>query len=271
MSNTGGTRAWRFLKRNPHYIKDRREAPAAAPDEAAPFPIRARTTADRKAAAWGLMAWEEPLDEAQPASPFWTVAPTMRGFPVPGAPPLTELLEGPDVRLSGLRLESGPVIVRIAQGDAAVHVRIEDWAAFDPAGGIVYGFDNELELGLRLRRGRRSVAHRCGGDQKRRDRRRVRIPDEELLLALDGKLGGKTLRLIAVDLFGEARVAENWDPDGTLRAKVRWRVQKSLGADEWRLPRVSRRRITAEAGGRPCCARRMTPVRSRAAAHSRAG
>ena len=152
MSNTGGTRAWRFLKRNPHYIKDRREAPAAAPDEAAPFPIRARTTADRKAAAWGLMAWEEPLDEAQPASPFWTVAPTMRGFPVPGAPPLTELLEGPDVRLSGLRLESGPVIVRIAQGDAAVHVRIEDWAAFDPAGGIVYGFDNELELGLRLRR-----------------------------------------------------------------------------------------------------------------------
>ena len=152
MSNTGGSRAWRFLKRNPRYIEDRREAPAAAPDEAAPFPIRARTAADRKAAAWGLMAWEEPLDEAQPASPFWTVAPTMRGFPVPGAPPLTELLEGPGVRLSGLRLETGPVIVRIAQGDAAIHLRIEDGAAFDPAGGIVYGFDNELELGLRLRR-----------------------------------------------------------------------------------------------------------------------
>ena len=76
----------------------------------------------------------------------------MRGFPVPGAPPLTELLEGPGVRLSGLRLETGPVIVRIVQGDAAVHLRIEDGAAFDPAGGIVYGFDNELGLGLRLRR-----------------------------------------------------------------------------------------------------------------------
>ena len=59
MSNTSGTRAWRFLKRNPHYIEPRREAPAAAPDEAAPFPIRARTAADRKAAAWGLMAWED--------------------------------------------------------------------------------------------------------------------------------------------------------------------------------------------------------------------
>ena len=153
MSNTGGTRAWRFLKRNPRYIEAWRKAPAAAaPDEAAPFPIRAQTAADRKAAAWGLMAWEDVLDEAEPVSPFWTAAPTMRGYPVPGAPPLTELLEGPDVRLSGLRLESGPVIVRIAQGDAAVHVRIEDGAAFDPAGGVVYWFENELDLGLRLRR-----------------------------------------------------------------------------------------------------------------------
>ena len=152
MSNTGGTRAWRFLKRNPHYIESRREAPAAAPDEAAPFPIRAQTAADRKAAAWGLMAWEDVLEEAQPASPFWTVAPTMTGYPVPGAPPLTELLEGPGVRLSGLRLETGPVIVRVAQGDAAVHVRFEDGAAFDPAGGVVYWFENELDLGLRLRR-----------------------------------------------------------------------------------------------------------------------
>ena len=152
MSNTGGTRAWRFLKRNPHYIEARRKARPAAPDEAAPFPIRARTAADRKAAAWGLMAWEEPFATEGPASPFWTGAPTMRGFPVPGAPPLTELLEGPGVRLSGLRLETGPVIVRIAQGNAAVHLRIEDGAGFDPEAGIVYGFENELELGLRLRR-----------------------------------------------------------------------------------------------------------------------
>ena len=152
MSNTGGTRAWRFLKRNPHYIGARREAPPEAPEEAAPFPIRAQTAADLEAAAWGLMAWEEPLDKARPASPFWAGVPTMTGYPVPGAPPLTELLEGPGVRLSGLRLETGPVIVRIAQGDAAVHVRIEDGAAFDPAGGIVYWFENELGLGLRLRR-----------------------------------------------------------------------------------------------------------------------
>ena len=174
------------------------------------------------------MAWEDVLDETQPASPFWTVAPTMRGVPVPGAPPLTELLEGPEVRLSGLRLESGPVIVRIAQGDAAVHVRIEDGAAFDPGGRDRLLVRERARSRPASAPGRRSVARRCGGDQKRRDRRRVRIPDEELLVALDGKLAGKSLRLIAVDLFGEARVAKKWFPDGAMRAKVRWRVQKSL-------------------------------------------
>ena len=152
MSNTGGARAWRFLKRNPHYIGARRKAPGAAPDETAPFPIRARTAADRKAAAWGLMAWEDPVAADGAASLFWTVAPTMRGFPVPGAPPLTELLEGPGVRLWGLRLETGTAIVRIAQGRCGRPLADRGRASFDPAGGIVYGFDNELELGLRLRR-----------------------------------------------------------------------------------------------------------------------
>ena len=47
-------------------------------------------------------------------------------------------------------------------------------------------------------------------------------------MALDGKLGGKSLRLIAIDLYGKAKVTDEWSPDGAMRAKVRWRVQKSL-------------------------------------------
>ena len=151
MSNTAGAKAWRFLKRNPHYIGARRKAPGALPDETA-LPIRARTAADRKAAARGLMAWEDPVATDGPASPFLGSGADDEWLSGAGAPPLTELLEGPGVRLSGLRLETGTVIVRIAQGDAAVHLRIEDGAAFDPAGGIVYGFENELALGQRLRR-----------------------------------------------------------------------------------------------------------------------
>ena len=38
MIDTGGVRAWRFLKRNPDYIEAQGKAPAAAPEEPAPFP-----------------------------------------------------------------------------------------------------------------------------------------------------------------------------------------------------------------------------------------
>ena len=47
-------------------------------------------------------------------------------------------------------------------------------------------------------------------------------------MALDGKLGGKSLCLIAIDLYGKARVAEEWSSDSALRARVRWRVDKSM-------------------------------------------
>ena len=47
-------------------------------------------------------------------------------------------------------------------------------------------------------------------------------------MVLDAKLAGRSLRLIAIDLYGEARVAREWSSDGTMRARVRWRVDKSL-------------------------------------------
>ena len=47
-------------------------------------------------------------------------------------------------------------------------------------------------------------------------------------MVLDAKLAGRSLRLIAIDLYGEARVAREWSPDGAMRARVRWRVDKSL-------------------------------------------
>ena len=50
----------------------------------------------------------------------------------------------------------------------------------------------------------------------------------ELLRALDGRLGGKSLRQIAVDLYGEARVAKEWSSDGSMRGRVRWRVKQAL-------------------------------------------
>ena len=156
-------RAWLFLKRNPAYIEERESAGAvSAPREAAPFPIRARTEADGKAASWGLLAWEDPFDEAGPVSPFWADAPMLEAAPEPSAPPLTDLLEATGLRLSGLRLsglrlsglrlEDGALILKAERGDAAVQMRIAEGAGFDPAGGIALRLPLTLDLRQHLSR-----------------------------------------------------------------------------------------------------------------------
>ena len=45
---------------------------------------------------------------------------------------------------------------------------------------------------------------------------------------LDARLAGRSRREIAVELHGEAKVAEKWSPDSALRAQVRWRVRTAL-------------------------------------------
>ncbi len=152
MSNTEAARAWKYLRRNPAYIEARGTAAELAPEEPAPFPLRAQTAADREAAAWGLLAWEDPDDETGPASPFWADAPMLEAAPSPQAPALAELLSAPGVRLSGLRLEDGTAIVKVEDGEATVQIRIADGAGFDPAGGIDIRLPTVLDLRMRLHR-----------------------------------------------------------------------------------------------------------------------
>lgn len=138
MKNTGSKPAWRFLRMNPDFIGNwRKVAPGMPPAEGDPFPIRTQTAADLKAAPWGLLAWEDPLSEDDPVSPFWSVAPTLEAVAMPGAPFFLELLETPGVRLSGLRMASGgAMVLKIEQGEAAVQLRIANADAFDIDGGV---------------------------------------------------------------------------------------------------------------------------------------
>ena len=77
----GGARAWQFLKRNDVYREARLSLADGAPGHGgAPFPIRRQSAADRKAARWGLLAWEDPFARAGPASPFWPVPPMIEGL-----------------------------------------------------------------------------------------------------------------------------------------------------------------------------------------------
>ena len=68
------------------------------------------------------------------------------------------------------------------------------------------------------------MAHRQGGSQKRRRRQDL---EDDLLLALDGSLAGKSHRLIAIDLYGKRKVAKEWCSDSPMRARVRWRIRTS--------------------------------------------
>ena len=152
MSNSGGVRAWQFLRRNPAYVEAWRNWEAAAPEEAAPFSLRVQSEADRGAAVWGLLACENPLADDGPASPFWAEAQMLEALAAPEAPALSMLLKAPDSRLSGLRLESGAVIVKVEQGERALQMRIADGDAFDPDGGIALRLPVGLDLKVRLRR-----------------------------------------------------------------------------------------------------------------------
>ncbi len=145
MSNTGGTRAWEFLRRNPGYIEAESGAPPA-PAEPDPFPMRVQTGADLEAARWGLLAWEDPRAEDGPASPFWRDAPMLGAAPAPGARPLAQVLDAPGWRLAGLRLADGGTVLKVEHGGAAVQLMIEE--GFDPAVGIELRLPGE-QLDLR--------------------------------------------------------------------------------------------------------------------------
>ena len=134
MAGSGGARAWQFLRRNPVY----REAFEAFSGEAvafedAPFPLRRRVRAERAAARFGLLGFEDPFAEAGPASPFWAVAPTIEAAPVRGAGRgVAALARAAGTALAGLRLDDGALILKLERGGRVRQVRIAAGEAFDP-------------------------------------------------------------------------------------------------------------------------------------------
>ena len=153
MPNTTGSRAWQYLKRNPHYVEAWREAAEPAQELSAPFPLRLQTEDAQGAAAWGLLAWEDPAASEGPASPFWAETPMVEGeAAAPGGPGLVEALRAPGARLSGLLLGCGALVLKVEQGAAVAQVRIADGEGFDPEGGLAFPLIFGLGLTTRLNR-----------------------------------------------------------------------------------------------------------------------
>ena len=230
MKITGGWWAWQFLRFNLAYVEDWWRWAVPAPEEPAPFPLRAQTEADLRAAEWGLFAWVDPSADDGAASAFWIEAPTFEAEPSPEGAVLLELLAMPEARLNGLRLADGSVIVKVGQGSTSVHLRIADGGRVRSRGQVCRAHSDAgiVELAVAAAPDGLSVADRSAGQAK--DRR-----DEygrELLAALKGKLAGKKAPDIAVDVLGVRDVKPEdararWYTDGDLRMLVRRRIEKS--------------------------------------------
>ena len=220
MATDGGPRAWAFLRRNPVYRAAWREVAERTVLEAAPFPVRIQSRADREAREWGLLAWEDPHRTDGPACPFWAEAPMLEGEWGPEAP---SLAADAGARLSGLRLADGTLILKIENRLQAAQVRMPRRAVDFPP-----GLDSELEMGLVLR-----LVFGPGQSQPIERIKEleclVRGPgtdpphaaDGELLTVLDGRLAGKSWHEIAVDIYCANRVAAEWNTDGWMRSRVR--------------------------------------------------
>ena len=165
LATTGAVSAWRFLRLNPDYIGSwRKTAVGGFRAEGTAVPVREQTEADLEAAAWDLLAWEDPAAEAC-ASPFWADAPTMEAEPVPGMAAAGVLGTG-GARLTGLRLRDGALILRVGRDDEAVQLRLADGDSFDPSCGVVLRLPDAGELPVLLNRARDLLAIATGRGAK---------------------------------------------------------------------------------------------------------
>ena len=142
-----GALAWRVLRQVGDYVEARERhgaATAACAPEPGSFRIRVQAEADREAARFELLAWEDP---SGPGPPFWRQDGMPEALPNSDAPPLAAI---PDEggKVDGLRLLSGDLVVRIACRGAAVQVRVRDAPEFPDYGGLSVMHD----LGFRMPR-----------------------------------------------------------------------------------------------------------------------
>ena len=80
MTSAGAVTAWRFLRRNPRYIQERRTAVARSPcAEGEPLPMRKQTRWTGKPRRVACSHGRTPLAEDGPSSPFWVDLPTLEG------------------------------------------------------------------------------------------------------------------------------------------------------------------------------------------------
>lgn len=211
--------AWEFLRRNGDYQADWRAAAARAlpcvelHDGTMLLRLRRRFL---RAEQWGLYAFADPSQPARQASVFWLPAIARRVVRA-RCDMLGDRMNV--MRLARFRAERSAVIgvdgvpvVTLRASGFNVGVVASGWHVLTRPAAMTFEFDGFDALAARIeclrlmQRLAEPGAHASAG-------RSSWIANRKLLhalLALDGSLGGRSYREIAVLIFGHHRVTEDW-------------------------------------------------------------
>jgi hypothetical protein len=227
--------AWEFLRRNQDYISDWRcSVPRRLPyvtlrDGTKLLRLRRRFL---RAEQWGLYAFTDPTLAGRQAPVFWH-ADALKGVVRLNAAPKGHdnarshtLADFKVDRRAVVDVDGQPLVLMKGKG-SCVPVAIEGLAALTTPFTPVFelrdldDLSTQTELLKRLQR---------FTEPEKATQKSVFASDERLhhaLTALDESLAGKTYRQIAIAIFGEKRVAEEWlGPSQFLKDRTRRLVAK---------------------------------------------
>lgn len=187
-----------------------------------------------RAERWGLYAFADPSVAARKAPVFWHLAALKQVVRVRAAPakrqknvtPLT-LSNFKVERSAAVGVDNIPLVLMKGPG-VYVPVEIHDVAVLTSAFAPVFEIDGFVELNPQIELLKR--LNRFTEQAATAANRPAFATDERLhhaLIALDESLDGKTYRQIAITIFGEKKVAEEWQgPSQFLKDRTRRLVAK---------------------------------------------
>ncbi len=217
------SRAWEYLRRNPRYQRD--------------WVRYRRSASQRVAGRWGLVALVDPRLDSRQVSPAWVIG---------TAPPIALVRDEMHSHRKGVTDPERFSLWRLAGRKTL----------FDDGRGLrlvvrLFSKESQVRLGDRLTSGDR-LAYQVpaagddraawtaltsfralilvagGGRESSRERPlRADLFHVRALQVLDGLAVGSSQRELAVALFGAATVARGWQPDGALRAQVRYLIRRA--------------------------------------------
>lgn len=235
-SYDAGDWAWEFVRRNPDYRANwRSSVPRHLPhiilkDGTRLLRLRRRFP---RAERWGLYAFADPSFPARRAPVFWHLDALKRVIRLRAGPPKSHestarlsLSNFKVERIAAIGVDNVPLVLMKGPG-SHVPVEICGLPALTLPFAPVFEIDSLLDLNAQTELLKR--LHRFAEQAPAASRSPFAI-DERLhhaLIALDESLAGKSYRQIAITIFGEKRVAEEWQgPSQFLKDRTRRLVAK---------------------------------------------